>query len=210
MRQVGEYGGSRMVSYHAPPGSEGLRAVVVATGTSMLVGLIGMTGCGPSSPLRHAGGSNATRPGTVLSCGNSAGQQAGDPSSRPINGVESAALSGTSDPQSVDAVIPRGAHQYLVWKVFLGVAPTAVPYRTVGVVKPRSARLVYASPTAWAHLHGASLLAAGVTAVRLSACGHPQREPRRRWRPAGAPRRGSWYRCEARRPISHTLPCAPR
>lgn len=106
----------------------------------------------------------------VLSCGDSAGQQAG--SGRRVNGIESAALRG--EPNAYDplpAWHTRAGRKYLVWKVFLAVAPRAGPFRLVTVIRPASARLFYASPGRWGAMSSAKFIPPPQRAVRLAACG---------------------------------------
>ena len=95
----------------------------------------------------------------VLTCHNSAGQQAEDgPPARVVNGVDGF----IGDPNAYDTLPVQHLHgyRYLVLKTALSVAPDAGPYRTVSVVTPASARLSY----------GSSILKASGS-VRLPACG---------------------------------------
>ncbi len=115
---------------------------------------------------------SASRPAAVavLSCGDSAGQQAG--SGRPVNGIESVALRGDSNAYDpLPAWHTRAGRKYLVWKVFLAVAPRARPFRLVTVIRPASARLFYASPGRWGAMSGAKFIPPPPRAVRLAACG---------------------------------------
>ena len=70
--------------------------------------------------------------------------------------------------------IPRqrsnDGHLYLTWKDPVAVAPTARPYRTITVVSPPTARLLFAAPARWVSLSGTLLPILG-RSVRLSACG---------------------------------------
>jgi hypothetical protein len=109
----------------------------------------------------------------VLSCDASAGQQPADPSARPVNGVESAALAGdTNSYDSLPAWKSRDGHRYLVWKAYLSVAPSATPYRIVTATSPGSARLFYASPARWGAASGQPVVPPPPRSVRLSPCGH--------------------------------------
>lgn len=108
----------------------------------------------------------------VLSCGDSAGQQAAAGPGRPVNGVESAALRGDTDTyDSLPAWKTRTGRKYLVWKVFLAVAPGSGPFRLVTVISPASGRLFYASPARWGATSGAKFIPPPPKAVRLPACG---------------------------------------
>jgi hypothetical protein len=64
----------------------------------------------------------------------------------------------------------KDGHQYFFWKDPVAVAPAARPYRTITVVNPPSARLLFAPPSEWASLSGKVLPILSRT-VRLSACG---------------------------------------
>lgn len=73
--------------------------------------------------------------------------------------------SGDNTPQrSMDG------HRYLTYKDPVAVAPTARPYRTITVVSPLSARLLFTGPSRWAALSG-TVLPVLARSVRLSACG---------------------------------------
>ena len=117
-------------------------------------------------------GSARTSPAvlTVLTCQDSAGQSSHTgPGTRWVGGVGSPALYG-----GFSGDIPRqrskDGHLYLSWKDPVAVAPTARPYRTVTVVNPPSARLLFAAPARWATLSG-TILPILSRSVRLSACG---------------------------------------
>lgn len=110
---------------------------------------------------------------TVLSCADSAGEQAADPAARPVNGVQSAALTG--DPNAYDTLPAwkaRDGQRYLVWKAYLAVAPGARPYRLITVTSPASARLFYASPARWGAVSGEKVIVAPPRRIRLPACDH--------------------------------------
>ena len=64
----------------------------------------------------------------------------------------------------------KDGHLYFAWKDPVAVAPTAGPYRTITVVSPASARLLFAAPARWATL-GRAALPILSRSVRLSACG---------------------------------------
>ena len=88
-------------------------------------------------------------------------------------GVGSPALYGgftRSSPYLASRQRSNDGHRYLSWKDPVAVAPTAGPYRTITVVTPPSARLLFAAPSRWATLSGTVLPALG-RSVRLSACG---------------------------------------
>lgn len=108
----------------------------------------------------------------VLSCRDSAGQQPADPQARPVNEVESFALNGdTNTSDTLPAWMSRDGHRYLIWKVFLAVAPSARPYRVVAVTTPATARLFYASPAQWGAVSGSQTVEAPPRQVRLPVCG---------------------------------------
>lgn len=64
----------------------------------------------------------------------------------------------------------KDGHLYLAWKDPVAVSPTARPYRTITVVNPASARLLFAAPSRWATLSRTPLPVLS-RSVRLSACG---------------------------------------
>jgi hypothetical protein len=108
----------------------------------------------------------------VLSCRDSAAQQPADPQARPVNGVESFALSGdTNAYDTLPAWVSRDGHRYLVWKTYLAVADRARPYRIVTVTSPATARLFYASPAQWGDVSGSQTIGAPPRQVRLPVCG---------------------------------------
>jgi hypothetical protein len=112
----------------------------------------------------------------VLTCRDSAGQQALDPGTRPVNGV--AVSQGSTDILGAGAQNvwqSRAGQRYLALKVFLAVAPGARPGRTVTVLSPPSARLFYAAAARWGSIQpGPVPVVPGLLrrSVRLSACGH--------------------------------------
>jgi hypothetical protein len=133
----------------------------VAAGLAIAAG-----GCGggPASPASSL---------VTLSCTASAGQQAADPSTRPVDGVESAALQGDTNPyDTLPAWKSQDGHHYLVWKAYLAVAPSAKPYRVVTATSPASARLFYASPAQWGAESAEAVVPPPPRSVRLPACGH--------------------------------------
>jgi hypothetical protein len=87
-----------------------------------------------------------------------------------VNGVASPALAGTHVKPQFTITGP-GGRRYLLWKVFLNVAPSAAPYRTVSVKRPTSARLYYADPRTWSEASDAAHVADAKRRVRLPACG---------------------------------------
>lgn len=93
----------------------------------------------------------------VLTCHDSAGQQGIDAApALLVNGVDG--FIGDTNAYDRLPVRKQGGHRYLAWKAALSVAATALPYRTVSVVSPASARLGYG---------GAALS----RRVRMPACG---------------------------------------
>jgi hypothetical protein len=147
------------------PGHRGLRrevTLLVMAGSA----LAACTGISPpQTPVART---------TVLTCRGSSGLSAGaDPQARWVGGVGSPALYGGfpgSSPAFAVRQRSKDGHQYFFWKDPLAVAPTAQPYRTITVVSPPSARLLFATPSEWATLSGTVLPILGRT-VRLSACG---------------------------------------
>lgn len=106
---------------------------------------------------------------TVLTCRDSFSQSSTDPGARWVGGVGSQGLHGgfTSDNTRLQS---KDGHLYLIYKNPVAVAPTARPYRTITVVSPPSARLLFAAPARWATLSG-TVLPMLSRSVRLSACG---------------------------------------
>jgi hypothetical protein len=123
-----------------------------------------LTACTSTGPAR-------TSPAvlTVLTCQDSAGQSHTDPGARWVGGVGSPALHG-GFPGDIPRQRSKDGHLYLAWKDPVAVAPTARPYRTITVVNPPSARLLFAAPARWATL-GRTALPILSRSVRLSACG---------------------------------------
>lgn len=126
-----------------------------------------LTGCSSNGPARTSRAAT-----TVLTCRDSFGQSHSDPGARWVGGVGSPALYGgfpASSPALAGYRRSKDGHLYLSWKDPVGVAPNAGPYRTITVVTPASARLLFATPSRWATLWGAVLPVLG-RSVRLSAC----------------------------------------
>lgn len=126
-----------------------------------------ITGCShrPAAPAASAGVD-------VLSCHDAAGQQPADPQARPVNGVESFALNGdTNTSDTLPAWTSRDGDRYLIWKIFLAVAPSAWPYRIVTVTSPATARLFYASPAQWGAVSGSKTIGRAPRQIQLPACG---------------------------------------
>ncbi len=93
----------------------------------------------------------------VLTCQDSVGQQGVDTvPALQVNGVDG--FIGDTNAYDTLPVWEQDGHRYLAWKAALSVAPNALPYRTVSVVSPASARLGYG---------GAALS----RRVRMPACG---------------------------------------
>jgi hypothetical protein len=102
-----------------------------------IIGLM-LGACTGQSPAR----SPAAAMLAVLTCHDSAGQQGVDtPPTLLVDGVDG--FIGDSDAYDTLPVWRQGGHRYLAWKAALSVASTALPYRTVSVVSPASARLGY-------------------------------------------------------------------
>jgi len=106
---------------------------------------------------------------TVLTCRDSFGHSATDPGSRSVGGIGSPGLSGGFSGDNTRWRSNDG-HAYLAWKDPVAVAPDARPYRTITVVSPTSARLLFTSPARWATLSSGPLPVLS-RRVRLSACG---------------------------------------
>ena len=106
---------------------------------------------------------------TVLTCQDSFGHSRTDPGARHVSGVGSPALYGgfTGDNTRWRS---NDGHLYLAWKDPIAVAPTARPFRTITVVSPASARLLFTSPSRWATLSSTRLPILS-RSVRLPACG---------------------------------------
>jgi hypothetical protein len=109
-------------------------------------------------------------PRIVLTCQASAAHGPGDPGARSVGGIGSPALYGGFSGVNMRQRSKDG-HLYMAWKAPVAVAPTAQPYRTIAVVSPTSARLLFAAPSRWATLSGSPLPVLS-RSVRLSACGH--------------------------------------
>jgi hypothetical protein len=135
---------------------------------ALLVAACGiLTACSGNGP---AATSVAGR--TVLTCQDSAGHVTKDPGARWVGGVGSPALYGGFPASSLRLAgreRSKDGHLYLSWKDPVAVAPSAGPYRTITVVTPPSARLLFASPSRWATL--TAVLPVLPRSVRLSACG---------------------------------------
>lgn len=146
-------------------GCRGLRRQVALLAVAAGV----LTACTSNGPAR-------TSPAgpTVLTCRDSASHSShGGPGARWVAGVGSPALYGgftANSPGLYARERSKDGHAYVSWKDPVAVAPTARPYRTITVVSPPSARLLFAAPSRWARLGGGVLPALG-RSVRLSACG---------------------------------------
>jgi hypothetical protein len=126
-----------------------------------------ITGCShrPAAPAASGGAA-------VLSCRDSAGQGPADLQARPVNGVESFALTGdTNAYDTLPVWLSRDGHRYLIWKTYLAVAASARPYRIVTVTGPATARLFYASPAQWGAVSGSQSIGAAPRQIELPACG---------------------------------------
>jgi hypothetical protein len=102
-----------------------------------IIGLM-LSGC--------AGGSRARMPTVVtlalLTCHDSAGQQGIDTApALLVNGVDG--FIGDTNAYDTLPIWKQDGHRYLAWKAALSVASSALPYRTLSVVSPASARLRY-------------------------------------------------------------------
>jgi hypothetical protein len=115
---------------------------------------LALGGCTGGSPARTPTAATLA----VLTCHDSSGQQSIDSApARLVNGVDG--FMGDTNAHDTLPVWNRNGHRYLAWKAALSVASTALPYRTVSVVSPASARLSYG---------GAALS----RRIRLPACGN--------------------------------------
>jgi hypothetical protein len=106
---------------------------------------------------------------TVLTCRDSVGQSATDPGARSVAGIGSPGLAGGFS-GDYTRWRSKDGHAYLAWKDPITVAPDARPYRTITVVSPASARLLFTSPARWATLSSGPLPVLS-RRVRLPACG---------------------------------------
>jgi len=106
---------------------------------------------------------------TVLTCQDSAGHSPADPGARSVGGVGSPSLYGGFD-GNLTRWKSRDGHQYFAWKDPIAVAPGAKPYRTITVVSPASARLLFTSPARWRSVWN-NPLPVPSRSVRLAACG---------------------------------------
>ncbi len=117
-----------------------------------IVGLM-LGACTGGSPARMPTAATLA----ILTCHDSAGQQGIDTApALLVNGVDG--FIGDSNAYDTLPVWKQDGHRYLAWKAALSVASSALPYRTVSVVSPASARLGYG---------GAAL----TRRVRMPACG---------------------------------------
>jgi hypothetical protein len=123
------------------------------SGALVIVALL-IAGCAGPRSAESAGTANV-RITAVDTCRDSPGQQGGDPTVRLVNGVEG--FVGDPDPNDAPYWVNRAGHRYLAWKFALAVAPDALPYRIVSIVRPASARLAYPDELA--------------ASVRLPVCG---------------------------------------
>jgi hypothetical protein len=106
---------------------------------------------------------------TVLTCQDSFGHGPADPGARSVGGVGSPALSGSVTGDNTRWKSKDG-HQYFAWKDPVAVAPGAKPYRTITIVRPASARLLFTSPARWGAVWHNPLPILS-RSVRLAACG---------------------------------------
>lgn len=106
-----------------------------------------------------------------LTCRATAGQQGPDPQALRVNGVESVALRGDSNPADPLPAWHVAGRRYLIWKTYLAVATASRPYRVVTVTSPATARLYYASTSRWGAASGRAAIGAAPRQVRLPVCG---------------------------------------
>jgi hypothetical protein len=132
------------------------RPAFLRTGVLTILGglVLVLGGCTGGAAPKNGDGT------AVLTCRDSPGQQGIDTAPATlVNGVDGF----IGDTNAYDTLPTWGkidGHRYLAWKTGLAVAPDARPFRTVSVVSPASARLVYGS-----HVSAPS------RAVRFPACG---------------------------------------
>jgi len=133
--------------------------VAVVAGVSLLINLRGSS---PSSYL------------LALRCSMSVGQQ-GRGGERVVGGVEGLVLPGSGDRAGLSPLRSASGQRYFVYKAFLAVSAAAAPGATVTILRPRSARLYYGSPTNVGTLadseQGRGLIEASKSQVRLPVCG---------------------------------------
>ena len=118
-----------------------LRASGVAAGAGAAVAAVvlplTMIGSPPAAPFK-AGSSS------LVTCRDSVGQQVKDAApARLVNGVDG--FIGDANAYEAVPVWQLGGRRYQILESDLAVASNARPYRTVSVVSPASARLVYGS-----------------------------------------------------------------
>jgi hypothetical protein len=109
-----------------------------------------------------------------LRCSESVGQQ-GRGGEKVVGGVEGLVLPDSGDPGSLTPLRSADGQRYFVYKAFLAVSPAAAPNATVSILRPRSARLYYGSPSNVGALssseQGRGLIKSSTTQVRLPVCG---------------------------------------
>jgi hypothetical protein len=143
--------------------------------TTALIGA-GLTACsGAPARAEHPAASPVASSLLSLSCSDSAGQQ-GQDHETVTGGVEGLVLPGSDDPAGLYPISTAGGgKRYFIYKAFLAVSASAVPFATVSITRPASARLVYGSPSRIGALFsarsGQALLAASRSKVRLPVCG---------------------------------------
>jgi hypothetical protein len=131
------------------------RRLICQVSLPMIIGLV-LCGCAGGGTAR----TTDARTLAVLTCRDSPGQQGLDGApALLVNGVDGF----IGDTNAYDSLPVWGnleGRRYLAWKTGLAVAPGARPYRTVSVLSPSSARLVYGLPAKIASRQ-----------VRLPSCG---------------------------------------
>jgi hypothetical protein len=127
----------------------------------------------PARP-QHVVPGPATSSLLLLSCSDSAGQQGADHETV-TGGVEGLVVPGSDDPAGLNPIgRAGGGKRYFIYKAFLAVSASAVPFATVSITRPADARLVYGSPSRIGELSagsGQALIAASRSKVRLPVCG---------------------------------------
>ena len=110
----------------------------------------------------------------MLKCSDSVGQQGQDDESV-VGGVEGLVLPGSGDPAGLFPIFGSHGKRYFVYKAFLAVSHSVVPYATVSVIMSVSAKLYYGSSDRVGELTNSdsdsALVEASRTQVRLPVCG---------------------------------------
>ncbi len=131
-----------------------LRASGVAAGAGAAIAAVVLPLTMIGSPLAAPFSAGST---SLVTCRDAVGQQGKDqPPARLVNGVDG--FIGNANAYEIVPIWRLGGRRYQILESDLAVASSARPYRTVSVISPASARLVYG-------------FVAPSRSVRLAACG---------------------------------------